>query len=86
MQTRLQSYVDDEDDCDEEVGGVVDGVVPEAGAQFAKECELAGLGEALHERQDDPGEQLAGPVDNSPQGEQCSFRQEGGRRWACCQF
>ena len=82
MKARLKSNVDDEDYCYEKVGGVIDGVVPQAGAQLAEEGELAGLGEALHERQDDPGEQLAGPVDNPPQGEQCSIRQQRGRWWA----
>ncbi len=47
METGLERDVDEEDGGDEEVGGVVDGVVPQAGLQLPQERELARLGEAL---------------------------------------
>jgi hypothetical protein len=51
MEAGLERDVDEEDGGDEEVGGVVDGVVPEAGLQLPQERELARLGEALQGRQ-----------------------------------
>ena len=47
MKTRLEGYVDEKDNGNEEVGTVVDGIVPQAGLEFAQECELTGLGDAL---------------------------------------
>ncbi len=47
MEAGLEGDVDEEDGGDEEVGGVVDGVVPQAGLQLPQERELARLGEAL---------------------------------------
>ncbi len=47
MEAGLERDVDEEDGGDEEVGGVVDGVVPQAGLQLPQERELARLGEAL---------------------------------------
>jgi hypothetical protein len=47
VEAGLERDVDEEDGGDEEVGGVVDGVVPQAGLQLPQERELARLGEAL---------------------------------------
>ncbi len=47
MEAGLERDVDEKDGGDEEVGGVVDGVVPQAGLQLAQERELTRLGEAL---------------------------------------
>ena len=41
--------------------------VPQAGLELAHECKLAGLGEALHEGEEGPGQELRAPVDNAPQ-------------------
>ena len=58
MEPWLKRDVDDKDDGNEEVAGVVDGIVPEAGLELAHKCKLPGLGEALHEGEQEPGEQL----------------------------
>ncbi len=47
MEAGLERDVDEKDGGDKEVGGVVDGVVPQAGLQLAQERELPRLGEAL---------------------------------------
>ncbi len=47
MEAGLERDVDEKDGGDEEVGGVVDGVVPQAGLQLPQERELTRLGEAL---------------------------------------
>ena len=67
MKLRLEGDVHEEDDGYEEVAGVEDHVVPQAGLQLSPRRELPRLGEALHERKDEPGEELGRPVDNSPQ-------------------
>ena len=58
MKTWLKGIVDDEDDCDEQEAGVVNGIVPQAGLELAHECKLPGLSEALHQGEEEPGEEL----------------------------
>ena len=67
MKVRLEGDVDEKDDSYEEIAGVEDHVVPETGLELPPRCELSSLREGLHEREDQPGEELRGPVNDPPE-------------------
>ncbi len=57
-QLRLKSDVNDQNQCDEQIGRVIYRIVPHGRFEFSRSGEFSSLGVGLHEWQDQPRKQL----------------------------